>query len=142
VARESARANSALRELALGVHERRRGGDPRAVAAAAAAVAAAAAELAAAGESALEFAAALDLAPLLSLGAVSDSEQPTDNIVNASNKGERGTTAKQSGTDNPFKKMTPHPTDPSKVRFKDPHTGKTIDKPKPPGFDDYWKTRR
>lgn len=57
-------------------------------------------------------------------------------------KGERGTTAKPSGTSNPFKHMKPHPTDPGKVIYKDPHTGKTTVKPKPAGFDDYWIGRR
>ncbi len=37
-------------------------------------------------------------------------------------------------TPNPFKHMRAHPTDPGKVIFKDPRTGKTIIKPKPPGF--------
>jgi hypothetical protein len=66
-----------------------------------------------------------------------DSVQP--DVVNM--KGERGKTAKPEGTDNPFKKMRPHPSDPSKVRMKDPHTGKFVDKPKPAGFDDWWNSR-
>ena len=49
-------------------------------------------------------------------------------------KGERGKAGKPSGTPNPWKHYKPHPTDPKKVIFKDPHTGKEIVKPKPPGF--------
>ena len=56
-------------------------------------------------------------------------------------KGERGRTAKPEGTGDPFKHMKPHPTDPSKVKFRDPHTGKEYDKPKPHGFDDWWKKK-
>ena len=69
-----------------------------------------------------------------------DSVIPDTSIVNA--KGERGTTGKPTGTDNPFKHMRPHPDDASKVRFKHPHTGKMIDKPKPPGFDEWWKSKK
>jgi hypothetical protein len=54
----------------------------------------------------------------------------------AHGKGERGHTAKPEGTGNPFKHMKPHPTDPTKVLWRDPHTGKWIPKPKPPGFPD------
>ncbi len=48
--------------------------------------------------------------------------------------GERGWAGSPYGTDNPFKHMKPHPTDPDKVIYKDPQTGKKIVKPKPPGF--------
>ncbi len=57
-------------------------------------------------------------------------------------KGERGKTAKPSGTDNPFKKMRQDPKDPNKVIYKDPHTGKDISKPKPAGFDDWMKGKK
>lgn len=50
-------------------------------------------------------------------------------------KGERGKTASPQGTGNPYKHMKPHPTDPNKVIFTDPHTGKKVEKPKPAGFD-------
>ena len=53
-------------------------------------------------------------------------------------KGERGQTGKPGGTADEYKKMKPHPTDPNKVKFKDPHTGKEYDKPKPPGFQPWW----
>ncbi len=53
-------------------------------------------------------------------------------------KGERGKAAKPEGSGDEFKKMKPHPTDPNKVKFKDPHSGKEYDKPKPPGFQDWW----
>jgi hypothetical protein len=43
-------------------------------------------------------------------------------------KGERNHAAKPSGTDNEFKKLRPHPTDPNKVIYKDPHTGKSLEK--------------
>ena len=49
-------------------------------------------------------------------------------------KGERGRTARPDGTNNPNKHTKPHPTDPNKIRVKDPHTGKWRDKPKPPGY--------
>ena len=49
-------------------------------------------------------------------------------------KGKRGQAAKPSGTGNPFKHMKPDPNDPTKVLWKDPHTGKWIPKPKPPGY--------
>jgi YD repeat-containing protein len=48
--------------------------------------------------------------------------------------GERRRTARPDGTPNPFKRMRPHPTDPRKVIFKDPDTGRDVVKPKPPGF--------
>ena len=57
-------------------------------------------------------------------------------------KGERGKTAKPEGTDNPYKKLRPHPTDPRKVKYKDPHSGKDIDMPKPEGFDEWWNKKR
>ena len=57
-------------------------------------------------------------------------------------KGERGRSAKPEGSGDEFKKMKPHPTDPNKVKFKDPHTGKEYDKPKPPGFDEWWQEKR
>jgi hypothetical protein len=46
----------------------------------------------------------------------------------------RGRTGHPSRTQNPFKHMRQHPTKPNKVIYKDPQTGKTIEKPKPPGF--------
>jgi hypothetical protein len=45
-------------------------------------------------------------------------------------------------TNNPFKKMRPDPDDPSKVRYTDPHTGKEGKKAKPPGFDEWWNSRK
>jgi RHS repeat-associated protein len=56
--------------------------------------------------------------------------------------GERGQTGSSSGTDSPFKKMKPHPTDPNKVIEEKNQTGKKIEKLKPEGFDDYWKNKR
>ena len=56
---------------------------------------------------------------------------------NKGNKGERGRTASPDGTKDPFKKMKPHP-DPTKVWYKDPHTGKDSVKPKPEGFQEAW----
>ena len=53
-------------------------------------------------------------------------------------KGERGLTSKPSGTNSPFKKMKPDPNNPNKVLYKDPRTGKTVSKPKPQGFDNFW----
>jgi RHS repeat-associated protein len=49
----------------------------------------------------------------------------------------RGRTARPDGTNNPFKKMKPHPTDPGKVIYKDAN-GKDLIKAKPPGFDDWF----
>lgn len=54
---------------------------------------------------------------------------------------DRGTTGRPDGTSNPFKKLRPDPDDPSKVIYKDPHTGTDKRKAKPPGFDDYWKKK-
>jgi hypothetical protein len=60
---------------------------------------------------------------------------------------QRGSTRCQSepqcvATDNPFKKMKPHPDDPSKVIYRDPHTGKRGERAKPPGFDEWWNSRK
>jgi hypothetical protein len=49
-------------------------------------------------------------------------------------KGERGQTAKPSGTANPYKHLKPDPNKPGNVLQKDPHTGKTVSKPAPPGY--------
>jgi hypothetical protein len=54
---------------------------------------------------------------------------------------DRGTAARPDGTENPFKKLTPDPDDPTKVIYKDPNTGKKTKKAKPPGFDEYWKKK-
>ena len=51
-------------------------------------------------------------------------------------KGERGRTAKPSGTADQYKHMKPDPNDPDKVIVPEPGTGKKIRKPKPPGFDE------
>lgn len=51
-------------------------------------------------------------------------------------KGERGRTRNEHGTSNPYKHYRPHPTDKSKVIYRDPHTGKTVVKPKPKDFDE------
>jgi len=51
---------------------------------------------------------------------------------------DRGTTAKPSGTPNPFKHMKPDPDDPTKVIRTDPHTGKPTRSAKPPGFQEWW----
>jgi hypothetical protein len=37
--------------------------------------------------------------------------------------------------------MSPDPDDPTKVIYKDPHTGKKTKKNKPDGFDEYWKKK-
>lgn len=49
-------------------------------------------------------------------------------------KGERGQAGKPSGTNNPNKHIKPDPNDPHSVIYTDPHTGKKIKKPKPPGY--------
>ncbi len=49
-------------------------------------------------------------------------------------KGERNWSKRPSGTKNPWKHYRPHPTNPNKVLYKDPQTGKDKIKPKPPGF--------
>jgi RHS repeat-associated protein len=59
----------------------------------------------------------------------------------AQGKGERNYAGSSQGTSNPFKHMTPHPTDPTKVLVKDSQTGKTITKAKPDGFDEYWASK-
>ncbi len=55
-------------------------------------------------------------------------------------KGERNLTAKPDGTNNPFKKMKPDPTNSKQVIMKDSN-GKTIKRAKPPGFDEYWNKK-
>ena len=55
-------------------------------------------------------------------------------------KGERGQTAKPSGTDNPFKKMKPDPSNSKRVIMKDAN-GKTKSVSKPEGFDEYWSKK-
>ncbi len=56
-------------------------------------------------------------------------------------KGERRQTGKAEGTNNPFKKLRPHPKKPDKVLYEDPHTGKLLEKAKPAGFDEYWNSK-
>ena len=56
-------------------------------------------------------------------------------------KGERRQSAKADGTDNPFKKLKPDPNKPGNVLEKNSHTGKTVSKPAPPGFWDWWKSK-
>jgi hypothetical protein len=56
-------------------------------------------------------------------------------------RGERKQAAKPTGTDNPFKKMRPHPTKANMVLYTDPHTGKEVEKPKPAGFDEWWNQK-
>jgi len=56
------------------------------------------------------------------------------------NKGERNLAGSPAGTPNEFKKMKPAPNNPDRVLMKDPN-GKTISKPKPNGFDEFWKNK-
>lgn len=63
-------------------------------------------------------------------------------MVMRAGRGERGHTAKPDGTDNPFKHMVPDPDDATKVIFRDTQSGKKVKKPKPPGFDEWWNSRR
>lgn len=63
-------------------------------------------------------------------------------IVSAQGKGERGQTARPDGTNNPFKKLKPDTKKPGNVIQKDSHTGKTISKPAPPGFWEWWNTQK
>lgn len=67
---------------------------------------------------------------------------PTKVDSRAHGKGERNYAGRPDGSGDAFKHMKPDPKDPKKVLFKDPRTGKTKTKPKPPGFDDYWKGGR
>lgn len=53
-------------------------------------------------------------------------------------KGERNQTAKPDGTSNPYKKLKPDPNKSGNVLEKNSHTGKTISKPVPPGFFEWW----
>lgn len=62
------------------------------------------------------------------------AQSPWDGSYEVAGKGERGYSGSPYGTNNPFKHMRPHPSDPSKVIYKDPQTGKKIIKPMPPGF--------
>jgi RHS repeat-associated protein len=83
--------------------------------------------------------------PLPAGGAEGGCAGPGDDAPSTatpmSSPGERNRTAKPSGTENPFKHMKPHPTDPKKVQTKD-KDGKKVDKPKPQGFDDYWNSKK
>jgi len=54
-------------------------------------------------------------------------------------RGERRWASQPSGTPSPFKYLRPHPTDPTKVIYTDPRTGKDVVKAKPPGYDDQKK---
>ena len=56
-------------------------------------------------------------------------------------KGERRQTGSADGTDNPFKKLKPDPKKPGNVLEKNSHTGKTVSKPAPPGFWEWWKSK-
>ena len=75
------------------------------------------------------------------LTSADTSSSLVPNIFQSQGKGERGLTGTESGTDNPFKHMKPHPTDPTKVLVKDPRTGKLKTKAKPQGFDEAWKKK-
>lgn len=68
-------------------------------------------------------------------------DRPMEMGKGGKGKGERGRTKKPEGTDNPFKHMKPDPKDPGKVKVKDPHTGKEVTKPTPPGFPEWWKEK-
>jgi RHS repeat-associated protein len=56
-------------------------------------------------------------------------------------KGERGQTGGAGGTNNPFKKLKPDPKKPGNVLETDNQTGKTISKPQPPGFKEWWNAK-
>ena len=71
-----------------------------------------------------------------------DHQVDSAGVNGGGGKGERGKTAKPDGTDNPFKKMKPDPDDPSKVIYRDPHTGQPVRKAKPPGFDEWWNSNK
>jgi RHS repeat-associated protein len=64
-----------------------------------------------------------------------------DPLGEAGQKGGRGRASGPAGSPNAFKHMKPDPTDPSKVIFNDPDTGKKVQKAKPPGFDEYWRKK-
>jgi RHS repeat-associated protein len=53
----------------------------------------------------------------------------------AGRSGERNWAGKPSGSGDEFKHIKPHPSDPNKVIYTHPQTGKKIVKPKPPGFN-------
>jgi RHS repeat-associated protein len=56
-------------------------------------------------------------------------------------KGERRKTGKPEGTPDPIKHRKPIPDKPDKVEYRNPHTGKRYEQPKPPGFDEEWTKR-
>jgi RHS repeat-associated protein len=62
-------------------------------------------------------------------------------ILESRGKGERNQTARPDGTDNPFKKLKPDPKKPGNVLEKNSHTGKTVSKPAPPGFFEWWNSK-
>jgi uncharacterized protein RhaS with RHS repeats len=65
-----------------------------------------------------------------------------DCLIYNKRKGERGKTGHERDSDDPFKKLKPDPDKPGNVLVKDPHSGKSVSKPAPPGFDDYWKGKK
>lgn len=65
-----------------------------------------------------------------------------DPLGEVGSKGERRRAGGPSGTGNEFKHYKPDPTDPSKVIYKDPDTGRDVKKAKPSGFDEFWKKKR
>ena len=81
----------------------------------------------------------IDVGPGLRIGETIEAV-PIEDILDyisetrAHGKGERKHTHSSSGTNNPYKHMRPHPTDPTKVIVRDPQTGKQIVKPKPPDY--------
>jgi RHS repeat-associated protein len=57
-------------------------------------------------------------------------------------KGERNQAGSAGGTNNPFKKLKPDPDKPGHVLEKNSHTGKTISKPAPDGFWEWWYSKK
>ncbi len=77
--------------------------------------------------------------PVLIAGALLSAAPVIDQVMvkywmDRRGKGERRKAARPDGTPDRFKHTKPHPADPGKIVYKDPHTGKKVVKPKPPGY--------
>jgi RHS repeat-associated protein len=59
----------------------------------------------------------------------------------AQGKGERGQAGGAGGTNNPFKKLKPDPKKPGNVLETNSQTGKTVSKPAPDGFKEWWNIK-
>lgn len=69
--------------------------------------------------------------PVIIGGAIASTAILAEQYFLSKGKGERRKAAKPDGTPNPWKHTSPDPDDPTKIIYKDPHTGKQFKKPMP-----------